>query len=550
MSKKIVIVGGVAGGATAAARLRRLDESLEIVLLEQDGHVSYANCGLPYHIGGVIPEEKSLLVQTAQGLRNRYHIDVRTGSRVTGVDGAHKTVRVEAAGREYEESYDVLLLSPGSEPVRPPVPGVDLPKVVTLRTIADTQRIRDLCSGGKVGQATVVGGGFIGLEMAENLRRLGVEVTLVEAAPHVMPPMDGDLSVLLEAELEKHGVELVLGDGLHAIHEEGGSLLVETEKGYQVGADLVVLAVGVRPATAFLEGSGIDLGPRGHIIVDDQLRTNLPDVYAVGDAIQVKDFVTGTIVAVPLAGPANKQGRVAADVICGRDSHYEAAQGTSILKVFDLTGACTGLNERTLKALEIPYLKAVTHAPSHAGYYPGATPITCKLLFSHQGQILGCQMVGREGVDKRMDVVATAMRLDAHVTELADLELSYAPPFSSAKDLVNVLGYMAEDLLNGTAKSVDWEEALNRDYDRSVLLDVRTVREAEAGRVNGSVNIPVDELRGRMGELDKDKKLYVYCGIGLRGYVACRMLTQAGFDAVNVAGGYTSYTAQQMENKQ
>ena len=550
MSKKIVIVGGVAGGATAAARLRRLDESLEIVLLEQDGHVSYANCGLPYHIGGVIPEEKSLLVQTAQGLRNRYHVDVRTGSRVTGVDGAHKTVRVEAAGREYEESYDVLLLSPGSEPVRAPVPGVDLPKVVTLRTIADTQRIRDLCSGGKVGQATVVGGGFIGLEMAENLRRLGVEVTLVEAAPHVMPPMDGDLSVLLEAELEKHGVELVLGDGLHAIHEEGGSLLVETEKGYQVGADLVVLAVGVRPATAFLEGAGIDLGPRGHIIVDDQLRTNLPDVYAVGDAIQVKDFVTGTIVAVPLAGPANKQGRVAADVICGRDSHYEAAQGTSILKVFDLTGACTGLNERTLKALEIPYLKAVTHAPSHAGYYPGATPITCKLLFSHQGQILGCQMVGREGVDKRMDVVATAMRLDAHVTELADLELSYAPPFSSAKDLVNVLGYMAEDLLNGTAKSVDWEEALNRDYDRSVLLDVRTAREAEAGRVNGSVNIPVDELRGRMGELDKDKKLYVYCGIGLRGYVACRMLTQAGFDAVNVAGGYTSYTAQQMENKQ
>ena len=550
MSKKIVIVGGVAGGATAAARLRRLDESLEIVLLEQDGHVSYANCGLPYHIGGVIPEEKSLLVQTAQGLRNRYHVDVRTGSRVTGVDGAHKTVRVEAAGREYEESYDVLLLSPGSEPVRPPVPGVDLPKVVTLRTIADTQRIRDLCSGGKVGQATVVGGGFIGLEMAENLRRLGVEVTLVEAAPHVMPPMDGDLSVLLEAELEKHGVELVLGDGLHAIHQEGGSLLVETEKGYQVGADLVVLAVGVRPATAFLEGSGIDLGPRGHIIVDDQLRTNLPDVYAVGDAIQVKDFVTGTIVAVPLAGPANKQGRVAADVICGRDSHYEAAQGTSILKVFDLIGACTGLNERTLKALEIPYLKAVTHAPSHAGYYPGATPITCKLLFSHQGQILGCQMVGREGVDKRMDVVATAMRLDAHVTELADLELSYAPPFSSAKDPVNVLGYMAEDLLNGTAKSVDWEEALDRDYDRSVLLDVRTVREAEAGRVNGSVNIPVDELRGRMGELDKDKKLYVYCGIGLRGYVACRMLTQAGFDAVNVAGGYTSYTAQQMENKQ
>ena len=550
MSKKIVIVGGVAGGATAAARLRRLDESLEIVLLEQDGHVSYANCGLPYHIGGVIPEEKSLLVQTAQGLRNRYHIDVRTGSRVTGVDSAHKTVRVEAAGREYEESYDVLLLSPGSEPVRPPVPGVDLPKVVTLRTIADTQRIRDLCSGGKVGQATVVGGGFIGLEMAENLRRLGVEVTLVEAAPHVMPPMDGDLSVLLEAELEKHGVELVLGDGLHAIHEEGGSLLVETEKGYQVGADLVVLAVGVRPATAFLEGSGIDLGPRGHIIVDDRLRTNLPDVYAVGDAIQVKDFVTGTIVAVPLAGPANKQGRVAADVICGRDSHYEAVQGTSILKVFDLTGACTGLNERTLKALEIPYLKAVTHAPSHAGYYPGATPITCKLLFSHQGQILGCQMVGREGVDKRMDVVATAMRLDAHVTELADLELAYAPPFSSAKDLVNVLGYMAEDLLNGTAKSVDWEEALNRDYDRSVLLDVRTAREAEAGRVNGSVNIPVDELRGRMGELDKDKKLYVYCGIGLRGYVACRMLTQAGFDAVNVAGGYTSYTAQQMENKQ
>ena len=545
MSKKVVIVGGVAGGASAAARLRRLDESLEILLLERDEYISFANCGLPYHIGEVIPKRSSLLVQSPQVMHDRFNIDVRTFSEVVAVDGKAKKVRVRSASRgEYEESYDVLILSPGAGPFVPAVPGVDSSRVFTLRNIADTDRIKAYVDGKGVEQAVVVGGGFIGLEMAENLRDRGVDVTLVEAAPHVMPPLDGDMSVMLETELEKHGVDLLLGDGLKAIQEVEGGVVVETASGSRIGAQMVVLAIGVRPATQFLDGSGVELGPRGHIIVDDQMHTSVPDIYAVGDAIQVKDFVTGTIVAVPLAGPANKQGRIVADVICGRDSHYDATQGTSILKVFDLTGACTGVNERTLKALDIPYLKAITHAPSHASYYPGATPITCKLLFSQQGQILGCQMVGREGVDKRMDVVATAMRLDAHVTELAQLELAYAPPFSSAKDPVNMLGYMAENMLNGTTKNVDWDEALAEDPDKVILLDVRNDSEVAAGKVAGSVHIPVDQLRGRMGELDKSKKILVYCAIGLRGHVAYRMLAQAGFDAANISGGYKSYAAQ------
>ena len=550
MSKKVVIVGGVAGGASAAARLRRLDETAEIILLERDEHISFANCGLPYHIGETIPKRGSLIVQSPQVMHDRFNIDVRNFSEVTAVDVKAKKVTVRSASRgEYEESYDVLILSPGAGPFVPPVPGADSSRVFTLRNIADTDRIKAYVDGKQVEQAVVVGGGFIGLEMAENLRDRGVEVTLVEAAPHVMPPLDGDMSVMLETELEKHGVDLVLGDGLKAIQEVEGGVVVETASGSRIGAQMVIMAIGVRPATGFLAGSGVELGPKGHIIVDDQMRTSAPDVYAVGDAIQVKDFVTGTIVAVPLAGPANKQGRIVADVICGRDSHYDATQGTSILKVFDLTGACTGVNERTLKALDIPYLKAITHAPSHASYYPGATPITCKLLFSQQGQILGCQMVGHEGVDKRMDVVATAMRLDAHVTELAELELAYAPPFSSAKDPVNMLGYIAENMLNGTARNVDWDEALAEDPDKVILLDVRNDAEVAGGKVAGSVHIPVDQLRSRMGELDKSKKILVYCAIGLRGHVAYRMLTQAGFDAENISGGYKSYAARGLGRK-
>jgi len=542
MSKKILIIGGVAGGASAAARLRRLDEDAQIIMLERDEYISFANCGLPYHIGDVIGERGSLIVQTPAAMHHRFRIDVRTFSEATAVDTVHKTVTINSAEKGvYQESYDSLVLSPGAGPFVPNFPGNHSARACTLRNLPDMDRIKDVVDSQSLKRAVVVGGGFVGLEMAENLRDKGVDVTIVEAAPHVMPPLDGDMSVILEKELQDNGVHLVLGDGIKSIEDKADCSVVETASGKQLEAELIVLAIGVRPATAFLKDSGIALGPKGHIIVDDQMRTNAPDVYAVGDAVQVKDFVTGAETAVPLAGPANKQGRIAADVICGLDSHYKATQGTSILKVFSLAAACTGANERTLKAKGIAYRKAVAHPFAHASYYPGATQIDAKLLYDGQGRILGCQMVGKEGVDKRVDVVATVLRLGGTVEDLTELELAYAPPFSAAKDPVNMLGYIAQNDLNGTSHLVDWDYALNRDPAATILLDVRTPREFGLGHAEGALNIPVDELRERLSELDPAKEIIEYCQVGLRGHVAYRILAQHGFRAVNVTGGWKTY---------
>ncbi|MBR5559696.1 MAG: FAD-dependent oxidoreductase [Oscillospiraceae bacterium] len=542
MSKKILIVGGVAGGASAACRLRRLDENAHIVMFERDEYISFANCGLPYHISEVIEKRNALIVQTPAAMHRRFRIDIRNFSEVTAVDTAAKQVTVNSLEKGvYQEDYDVLVISPGAEPFVPDFPGNDSQRIFTLRNLPDMDRIKAIVDHDKPASAVVVGGGFIGLEMAENLREKGIGVTLVEAADHVMPPLDGDMACILEKELDKNGVKLVLGDGLKSITDEETASVVETVSGRKITAEMIILAIGVRPATAFLQGSGIELGPKGHIIVDDQMRTNAADVYAVGDAVQVKDFVSGDDTAVPLAGPANKQGRIVADVICGLDAHYKATQGTSILKAFGLTAACTGLNERALKAKGIKYLKACAHPFNHATYYPGATTIESKLLFDEKGTILGCQMVGRSGVDKRVDVIATVMRLGGNVRDLPELELAYAPPFASAKDPVNMLGYIATNVLDGTSKLVDWEYALNRDPETTILLDVRTPQEYAAGHVEGAINIPVDDLRERLDELDPDKEIIEYCKVGLRAHIAYRILANNGFDARNVTGGWMTY---------
>lgn len=542
MSKKIVIIGGVAGGASAAARLRRLDEDAHIVMLERDEYISFANCGLPYHISGTIEERSKLIVQTPQAMYSRFRIDIRNFSEVVAVDTGKKLVKIRSTEKgDYEESYDSLIIAPGAGPFVPNIPGADSSKAFTLRNIADTDKIKAYVDAKGTESAVVVGGGFIGLEMAENLRERGVDVTLVEAMNHVMAPLDDDMSIILEKELDAHGVRLALGDGLQSITDVAGGVEIALQSGRKLSANMVVLAIGVRPATDFLKGSGIELGPKGHIVVDDQMRTNAPDVYAVGDAIQIKDFVTGAPGAVPLAGPANKQGRIVADVICGMDSRYEGTQGTSIIKVFGLAGACTGANERTLKRMGIPYHKVMTHPFSHATYYPGSVQFDTKFLFGPDNKILGCQMVGKDGVDKRMDVVATAMRLGAKATDLTKLELAYAPPFSSAKDPVNMLGYVAENILNGQEILTDWDAALARDTAKTTLLDVRTVKEFEQGHVPGAVNIPVDELRERLGELDKSKEILEYCMVGIRAHVAYRILAQAGFKAANITGGWKTY---------
>ncbi len=551
MPKKVVIVGGVAGGASAAARLRRLDETAEIIMLERDEYISFANCGLPYHISEVIQERSNLIVQSPAAMKSRFNIDVRTFSEVVGVDTARKVVKIDSVEKgQYEESYDVLILSPGAEPFIPSgIGGTDLPQVMSLRNIPDTDRIKAEVDKGNIKKAVVVGGGFIGLEMTENLRERGIDVTLIEAANHVMPPLDDDMAMILEKELDKHGVHLVLGDGIADIKPADGGVSVSTQSGKTFPADLVIMAIGVRPATAFLSDSDIKLGARGHIIVDKQLRTNAPEVYAVGDAIEVTDFVTGDSVGVPLASPANKQGRIVADIICGEQSGYESTQGTSIIKVFGLAGAATGVTERRLKAKGISYHKAIVHPFSHATYYPGSVQITAKMLFDDKGTILGCQMVGSDSVDKRMDVMATAMRLGAKATDLPKLELAYAPPFSSAKDPVNMLGYVAENVLSGKSKLVDWDYALARNTDTTILLDVRTPKEFAQGHPEGSINIPVDELRARLSELDKSKEIIEFCRVGIRAHVAYCILAQNGFDVRNVTGGYISYEQMQFVPK-
>ena len=541
MNKKVLIVGGVAGGASAAARMRRLDEHAEIILFERDEHISFANCGLPYYIGGTIQEREKLLVQTPKGMKDRFNIDVRVNSEVLALHPERKTVSIHSKSKgHYEESYDALILSPGAKPIKPPIPGIDSNKIFTLRNIPDTDRIKAQVDRTDVQHAVVIGGGYIGVEMAENLKERGIEVTLVEAAPHILAPFDSDMVTMLEKELKENGVHLILNDGVKSFHEKNTVLDIVLNSGTILTAELVILAIGVAPDTGFVKESGIELGTRGHILVNDHMETSIPDIYAVGDAIEVKDFVNGQGAAIPLAGPANKQGRIVADNIAGIPSIFKGTQGTSIIKVFSLTGATTGNNERNLKRLGIPYQVVYVHPFSHATYYPGALQYSLKLLFNEEGHILGAQGIGVEGIDKSIDVIATTMRLSGTVYDLTELELSYAPPYSSAKDPVNMLGFAAENILSKRTEVFTYETLKDYNPEQTILLDVRSSLEFANGSLPGAINIPLDTLRQRLLELDKNKLILAYCKMGLQGYLASRILSQNGFKVKNMTGGLKS----------
>lgn len=541
MGKKVLIVGGVAGGASAATRLRRLDEQAEIILLERDEHISFANCGLPYYIGDKIRSRNRLLVQSPDGMKARFNIDVRTNSEVIGVDTDRRKVTVRSLDKGiYEESYDALVLSPGAKAVRPPIPGIDSKRILTLRNVADTDAIKVLVDQEGTKRAVVIGGGFIGLEMAENLAEKGLEVFVAEAAPHVLPPFDPDMAGIVEKEIRRNGIQLYLEDGVKAFEDTVNGIDVILASGNRLNADIVILSIGVTPETGFLKGSGIALGPKGHIVVNERLQTNVPNVYAVGDAIEVTDFVTGRKTAVPLAGPANRQGRIAADNIAGLPSVYHGTQGTAILKIFGLTAACTGANEKALKQAGIPFKVIHIHPVSHASYYPGAKQMTLKLIFDGQGKVLGAQCAGYAGVDKRIDVIAAVIRLGGTVHDLAGLELSYAPPFSSAKDPVNLAGFVAQNVLSGRSHLITWQDVAEMNREDYVLVDVRTEEEYRNGHVEGALNIPLDRLRESLSSLDRSKVIVAYCQVGLRGYIADRILSQHGFRAYNVTGGYQS----------
>ncbi len=544
MSKKVLIVGGVAGGASAAARLRRLDETAQIIMFERDEYISFANCGLPYYIGESIKEREKLLVQTPEAMKARFNIDVRNNSEVTGINPANKTVTVNSKARgSYEEAYDYLILSPGARALRPNIPGIESDRIFTLRNIPDTDKMKAYVDKKGVESAIVIGGGFVGVEMAENLRERGLGVALVEAAPHILAPFDSDMVVLPEKELVENGIGLHLNDGVKSFREIGNQVEVTLNSGTALSADMIVLAIGVAPDTAFLKDSGIELGPRGHILVNDRMQTNVDGIYAVGDAIEVVDYVTKAKTAIPLAGPANKQGRIAADNVAGLKSSFKGSQGTSILKVFGLTAASTGSNERTLQRLNIDYKAITIHPVSHASYYPGAMPMTLKLIFHEDGRVLGAQGVGYDGVDKRIDVIATVIRLNGTVQDLTELELSYAPPFSSAKDPVNMAGFVAQNILEGRSHTATWSEVRELPEEDYILVDVRSEEEYGSGHVEGAINIPVDSLRERLSELDKDKTIVEYCQVGLRGYVADRILSQNGYRVLNVTGGYRTAAA-------
>lgn len=541
---KTIIVGGVAGGASAAARLRRLDESAQIVMFERGEYISFANCGLPYYIGGEITKKSALTLQTPQSFHARFNVDVRVNSEVVAIDREAKTVTVRSKDRgEYTESYDKLILSPGAAPILPRMEGADLDRVFTLRNIPDTIKIKEYVEEEFPDSAVVVGGGYIGIEMAENLKNAGVAVTVVELADHVIAPLDYDMACEVHRHLREKGIRLILQNGVQSIAEDGEKLKVTLSSG-EVETDMVLLAVGVRPDTALAKEAGVALNQRGAIVVDEHMRTNDPDIYAVGDAVEISDFVTGQKGYIPLAGPANKQGRIAADNICGIPSTYKNTQGSSILKVFDMTVATTGVNERTAKAAGLDYDKVYTYSNSHASYYPGSTGMSIKTLYEKgTGRILGAQIVGYDGVDKRCDVLATAIRAGMTAADLCDLELCYAPPFGSAKDPVNFVGYVIENTLRGQVKNFFWDEVASLPRDGSVtLLDVRTDSERAGGQyIEGFLHIPVDELRERAGELDTSKPVYIHCRTGLRSYVACRMLTGMGFDCYNLSGGWRLY---------
>ena len=549
---KVVIVGGVAGGASAAARLRRLDESAEIIMFERGEYISFANCGLPYYIGGEITKKSALTLQTPQSFNARFNVDVRVNSEVTSIDPKAKTVTVRSKDRgEYTESYYKLILSPGAAPIRPPMEGADNARVFTLRNIPDTIKIREYVEEEFPESAVVVGGGYIGVEMAENLKNAGVAVTIVELADHVIAPLDYDMACDVHRYLKEKGVGLILKNGVQAIKEEGGKLKLTLSDG-EIETDMVIMAVGVRPDTALAKDAGLELNKRGAIVVNEHMLTSDPDIYAVGDAVEVTDFVTGEKAYIPLAGPANKQGRIAADNICGIPTTYKNTLGSAVLKIFDMTVATTGVNERAAKAAGLDYDKVYTYSNSHASYYPGSTGMSIKTLYEKgTGKILGAQIVGFDGVDKRCDVLATAIRAGMTAKDLTELELCYAPPFGSAKDPVNFVGYVIENTLAGRVKNFFWDDVAKLPRDGSVtLLDVRTDLERENGQyIEGFIHIPVDELRARAGELDKSKPVYIHCRTGLRSYVACCMLAGMGFDCYNLSGGWRLYESILSETK-
>jgi NADPH-dependent 2,4-dienoyl-CoA reductase/sulfur reductase-like enzyme/rhodanese-related sulfurtransferase len=541
---KLLIVGGVAGGASAAARARRLSEDAEIVLFERGPDVSFANCGLPYYVGGEIVEREKLLVTTPERLRTRFKLDVRTLSSVESIDRSAKTIHVRnlATGREYDETYDKLILAPGAAPLRPALPGIDLPGIFTLRNLQDVDQIKQRVDHG-IHHVVVVGAGFIGLELVENFVKREIHTTVVELSDQVLPPFDKEMTTPIAQELKLRGVNLLLGQSAEAFEKTKTGLIIRLKSGLQLAAEMVILGIGVRPENKLAVDAGLEVGPRGGIRVDNQLRTSDPAIYAVGDAIEVNDVISGDRIQVPLAGPANRQGRIAADNVFGRASKYRGTQGTAILGVFDQTAAMTGSSEKTLRKANRAYRKIYIHPAHHASYYPGAKSMVIKVLFDPEsGRILGAQAVGGAGVDKRIDVFAVAIQAGMTVFDLEEMELAYSPQYGSAKDPVNMAGFVASGLLRGDHPQIDVETVLMSPADQKpYLIDVRTPQEFSQGAIPGAVNISVDELRTRLSEIPRDRQIAVYCQVGQRGYLATRILLQSGYSAVNVGGGYKTY---------
>lgn len=545
MSKKVIIVGGVAGGASTAARLRRLDETVEIIMFEKGEYISFANCGLPYYIGEVIDEREKLIVQTVEQMSTKFKIDIRNLSEVIKIDKENKVVTVtnHKTGESYEETYDVLVLSPGAQPIKPGISGInECNNLFTLRNIPDTDQIKSFVDNQKPKHAIVIGGGFIGLEMAENLHERGLEITLVEASSQVMAPLDIEMVSIIHEHLVDKGVKLILNDGVKSFENNGKKVVLNS--GQVIETDLIILSIGVHPETTIAREAGLALNERGAIVVDKKMKTSDESIYALGDAVEIMDFVNKQPTIIPLAWPANRQGRIVADNICGKESEYKGTLGSSVAKVFDYTVAATGNNEKTLKRLNLEYKALHIHPGSHAGYYPGAFPIAYKLLFNPTtGQIYGAQGVGIDGVEKRIDVIATAIKGNLNVIDLQDVEVCYAPPYNSAKDAVNMLGYYAENIMDGLIETIDWSEVNSLDETTSVVLDVRESFELMTGKIKNSIHIPLGQLRNRLNELPTDKTVYVTCQVGLRGYVACRLLNQYGFKAKNIDGGVKTYLA-------
>lgn len=543
---KYLIVGGVAGGATAAARLRRLDEQAEIIIFEKGKYISYANCGLPYYIGGVISERDRLFVQTPESFKQRLNVEVRIQSEVIKINRQEKTITVKdlKQNREYTESYDKLVLSPGAEPIKPPIPGIDDKAIFTLRSVPDTDAIKEYVTQNKVRRAIIVGAGYIGLEMAENLHHLGIFVTIVELAEQMMVFLDYEMAAEVHQHLKSKQVEFYLKDAVTAFHRDGESLFVKLQSGKDLKCDMVILSIGVRPDGHLAAEAGLDIGVNKSIAVDEYLQTNDADIYAIGDAISFTSPITGKPTTTYLAGPANKQGRICADnIVNGNHRVYEGSIGTGIAKVFDVTVASTGASEKLLRAEGIPYLTFITHGTSHAGYYPDALPMSVKVLFTPDtGHLLGAQVIGYEGVDKRLDLLASTLKHKGTIYDLEQIEHAYAPPFSSAKDPVNIAGFVAENIIKGLFKPIHWWEIAKLDYSKTVLVDVRTEEEFQLGNIRPAINIPVDDLRSRLNELPKDKSIVLYCAAGHRGYFAARILMQSGFkDVYNLSGGFKTY---------